>query len=192
MSSSRSCSPLRPPGARGRSRCRARRAARGTWGDTEGTSRGLSHERRFPHRRGCICGIRSRRRRERCCSRRRRWSSSSRARTSPTTFWRARCGARANWRCARRSVRALRRSGARFAESLLLCGAGAVLGILIARPMLAVLARYAARFSVRALDLTVDASLLWVGVVLAVVAAISGDEVPRREHRPSPDCRRSC
>ena len=34
----------------------------------------------------------------------------------------------------------------------------------IARPMVAILARYAARFSVRALDLTVDSSLLWVGV----------------------------
>src|SRR5438094_5363574 len=46
-----------------------------------------------------------------------------------------------------------------LAESLLLCGAGAILAVLIARPMVIVLARYAARFSVRALDLTVDASL---------------------------------
>src|SRR5882672_11861232 len=52
---------------------------------------------------------------------------------------------------------ALRR--ALLAESLLLCGAGAALGVLIARPMVAVLARYASRFSVRALDLTVDWSL---------------------------------
>ena len=68
-------------------------------------------------------------------------------------------------RSARRSARsawALRRT--LLAESLLLCGAGAMLGVLIARPMVALLARYAARFSVRALDLTVDASLLWVGV----------------------------
>ncbi len=43
-----------------------------------------------------------------------------------------------------------------LAESLLLCGAGAALGVLIARPMVALLSRYAARFSVRALDLTVD------------------------------------
>src|SRR5215471_11142071 len=50
-----------------------------------------------------------------------------------------------------------------LAESLLLCLSGAVLGVLSARPMVAVLSRYAARFSVRALDLTVDASLLWVG-----------------------------
>ena len=39
------------------------------------------------------------------------------------------------------------------------------LGVLIARPMVDVLAHYAARFSVRALDLTLDSSLLWVGVV---------------------------
>src|SRR5262245_20922990 len=51
-----------------------------------------------------------------------------------------------------------------LAESLLLCGAGAILAIIIARPMVAVLARYAARFSVRALDVTVDSTLLWVGV----------------------------
>jgi putative ABC transport system permease protein len=66
-----------------------------------------------------------------------------------------------------------------LAESLLLCGAGAVLAIIIARPMVAVLARYAARFSVRAHDVTVDASLLWVGVVLAVAAAILLAFVPR-------------
>src|SRR5204863_687125 len=57
------------------------------------------------------------------------------------------------------SAWALRRT--LLAESLLLCGAGAIIGVAIARPMVAVLARYAARFSVRALDLTVDASVLW-------------------------------
>src|SRR5688572_21677484 len=66
-----------------------------------------------------------------------------------------------------------------LAESLILCGAGAVLGVLIARPMVAVLSRYAARFSVRALDVTVDATLLWVGVVLALVAAVLLAFVPR-------------
>jgi putative ABC transport system permease protein len=66
-----------------------------------------------------------------------------------------------------------------LAESLLLCGAGAILGILIARPMVAVLASYAARFSVRALDLTVDASLLWVGAGLALAAAVLLAFVPR-------------
>src|SRR5436309_15590044 len=64
-------------------------------------------------------------------------------------------------------------------ESLLLCGAGAVLAIIIAQPMVAVLARYAARFSVRAHDVTVDASLLWVGVILAVAAAVLLAFVPR-------------
>jgi putative ABC transport system permease protein len=66
-----------------------------------------------------------------------------------------------------------------LAEGLLLCGAGAVLGVLLARPMVAILARYAARFSVRALDLTVDASLLWVGAGLALLAAVLLAFVPR-------------
>ena len=66
-----------------------------------------------------------------------------------------------------------------LAESLVLCGAGALLGVLIAQPMVAVLARYAARFSVRALDLTVDASVLWVGVALALAAAVLLAFVPR-------------
>src|SRR4030095_5662521 len=35
-----------------------------------------------------------------------------------------------------------------LAESVLLCGTGALVGVLIARPMIAVLARYASRFSV--------------------------------------------
>ena len=67
------------------------------------------------------------------------------------------------------------------------------LGVLIARPMVAVLARYASRFSVRALDLTVDASLLWVGVGLALAAAVLLAFVPRlpvrRRARTAPACR---
>ena len=66
-----------------------------------------------------------------------------------------------------------------LAESLLLCSAGAVLGVIVARPMVALLARYASRFSVRALDVTVDASLLWVGVGLAIAAAVLLAFVPR-------------
>jgi len=66
-----------------------------------------------------------------------------------------------------------------LAESLLLCSAGAALGVMSAQPMVAVLAHYASRFSVRALDLTVDASLLWVGAALAVVAAVLLAFVPR-------------
>ena len=45
--------------------------------------------------------------------------------------------------------------------------------------MVSVLARYAARFSVRANDVTVDASLLWVGVILAVAAAVLLAFVPQ-------------
>jgi putative ABC transport system permease protein len=66
-----------------------------------------------------------------------------------------------------------------LAESLLLCGAGAAIAVIIAQPLVTILARYASRFSVRALDLTVDSSLLWVGVVLAVVAAVILAFVPR-------------
>ena len=66
-----------------------------------------------------------------------------------------------------------------LAESLLLCGVGAALGVVLARPMVSVLTRYAARFSVRALDVTVDASLLWVGVGLALVAAALLAFVPK-------------
>ena len=75
------------------------------------------------------------------------------------------------------SAAALRRT--LLVESLVLCGAGAILGVLIARPMVAILARYAARFSVRALDLTVDSSLLVVGVGLALAAAILLAFIPR-------------
>src|SRR5271163_3035767 len=71
-----------------------------------------------------------------------------------------------------------------LAESLLLCGAGAVIGVIIAQPLVTILARYASRFSVRALDLTVDFSLLWVGVALALVAAVILAFVPRL---PSPN-----
>src|SRR5215218_7135542 len=40
-----------------------------------------------------------------------------------------------------------------LAESVVLCGAGALLGVAIARPMLSAIAKYASRYSVRALDL---------------------------------------
>jgi predicted permease len=70
-----------------------------------------------------------------------------------------------------------------LAESLVLCGAGAVLGVVLARPLVAVVARFAARFSVRALEVTVDASLLWVGAGLAMAAAVLLAYIPRL---PSP------
>jgi putative ABC transport system permease protein len=66
-----------------------------------------------------------------------------------------------------------------LAETLLLCGAGATLGVLIAPPMVSILARYISRFSVRALDLTVDSSMLWVGASLAIIAAVLLAFVPR-------------
>jgi len=75
------------------------------------------------------------------------------------------------------STAALRRM--LLAESLLLCGAGAAIGVLSAQPLVSVLARYASRFSVRALDLTVDSSLLWAGASLALVAAVILAFVPR-------------
>src|SRR3984893_11931422 len=73
-----------------------------------------------------------------------------------------------------------------LAESLLLCGAGAILGVLSARPMVAILARYASRFSVRALDLTIDSSMLWVGAALALLAAILLAFVPRLPSTSAP------
>ncbi len=102
------------------------------------------------------------------------------------------------------SPSALRRT--LLAESLLMCTAGALLGILVASPMVGILAHYASRFSVRALDLTVDSSMLWVGAILAIVAAVLLAFVPRlpsaesvqrtrprqrqrshhRQHRPPP------
>jgi len=80
---------------------------------------------------------------------------------------------------------ALRRS--LLAEGIVLCGSGALAGVLIAAPMVSVLARYASRFSVRALDLTLDSSLVWIGVALALVAAIFLAFVPRL---PSADASR--
>ena len=89
------------------------------------------------------------------------------------------------------STGALRRT--LLAESLLLCGAGAALGVAIAWPMVAVLARYAARFSVRALDLSVDATLLWVGVGLALVvrgaAGVRAAAAVRPRRRTASACR---
>ena len=66
-----------------------------------------------------------------------------------------------------------------LAESLVLCGAGALIGVVSAGPMVAMLARYASKFSVRAIDLKVDFSLLWVGAALAIVAAVILAFVPR-------------
>jgi len=66
-----------------------------------------------------------------------------------------------------------------LAESLVLCGSGAIAALLIAFPMVAVLARYAARFSVRAKDMTLDFSLVWFGIALALAAAVFLAFIPR-------------
>ena len=66
-----------------------------------------------------------------------------------------------------------------LAESLVLCAAGAMVGLMLARPLVDVAARYASRYSVRALEATVDASVLWLGVGLAVAAAVLLAYVPR-------------
>jgi putative ABC transport system permease protein len=73
-----------------------------------------------------------------------------------------------------------------LAESLVLCGAGAVLGVLLARPMVSIVSRFAARFSIRALEVTVDSSLLWVGVVLAMAAAVLLAYVPKLPSAQAP------
>ena len=70
-----------------------------------------------------------------------------------------------------------------LAESLVLCGAGALLGVVLARPFVTMVSGYTARFSVRALEVSVDASVLWVGAGLAMAAAVLLAYVPRL---PSP------
>ena len=75
------------------------------------------------------------------------------------------------------SNRALRRT--LLAESLVLCIAGAVAGLYVADPLVTLMARYAARFSVRALEVTIDSSVVWVGAALAIFAAVLLAFVPR-------------
>jgi putative ABC transport system permease protein len=73
-----------------------------------------------------------------------------------------------------------------LAESLVLCGAGAVLGVTLSSPFVTVVSRYASRFSVRALDVTVDSSVLWVGAGLAIAAAVLLAYVPRLPSAQAP------
>jgi len=75
------------------------------------------------------------------------------------------------------STASLRRS--LLAESLVLCGSGVLAALLLAWPAVAVLGRYAARFSVRADGLTLDFNLVWFGIALALVAAVFLAFVPR-------------
>ena len=82
------------------------------------------------------------------------------------------------------STAVLRRS--LLAESLVLCASGAIAALLLAIPMVAILARYAARFSVRAADMTLDFSLVWFGIALALVAAFFLAYIPRLPSADSP------
>jgi predicted permease len=75
------------------------------------------------------------------------------------------------------STAALRRS--LLAESIVLCGSGALAALILAVPMVSVLGRYASRFSVRAEGLTLNFSLVWIGIALALIAAIFLAFVPR-------------
>jgi putative ABC transport system permease protein len=75
------------------------------------------------------------------------------------------------------SASVLRRS--LLAESLILCGTGAVAAVALAIPMVAVLGRYASRYSVRAEELTLDFSLVWFGIGLALIAAVFLAFIPR-------------
>ena len=79
------------------------------------------------------------------------------------------------------SYGALRRT--LLTESLVLCCAGAALGVVVAQPMVNVVSHFAARFSVRALEVTVDSAVLWVGAILAIAAAVFLAFIPRL---PSP------
>ncbi|MEX2271225.1 MAG: ADOP family duplicated permease [Vicinamibacterales bacterium] len=59
-----------------------------------------------------------------------------------------------------------------LAESVLLCGTGALMGAALAWPLVGLLSTYASRFSLRALEMTVDANLVLVSVLLALIAAV--------------------
>jgi predicted permease len=72
---------------------------------------------------------------------------------------------------------ALRRS--LLAESFVLCGSGVAAALLIAAPMVSILGKYAARFSVRADGLHLDSNLVWFGIGLAIVASVFLAYIPR-------------
>jgi predicted permease len=82
------------------------------------------------------------------------------------------------------STAVLRRS--LLAESLVLCVSGAIAAVALAVPMVAVLGRYASRFSVRANDLTLDFSLVWFGIALALIAAVFLAYIPRLPSAEAP------
>ena len=73
-----------------------------------------------------------------------------------------------------------------LAESFVLCGSGALAAVALAIPMVAVLGRYASRFSVRANDLTLDFSMVWFGIGLALVASVFLAFIPRLPSADAP------
>jgi putative ABC transport system permease protein len=75
------------------------------------------------------------------------------------------------------STAVLRRS--LLAESVVLCGTGVLAAVALAVPMVSVLGRYASRFSARATDLTLDFSMVWFGIGLALVASVFLAFIPR-------------
>jgi putative ABC transport system permease protein len=82
------------------------------------------------------------------------------------------------------STAVLRRS--LLAESIVLCGSGALAAVALAIPMVAVLGRYASRFSARANDLTLDFSMVWFGIGLALIAAVFLAFIPRLPSASAP------
>lgn len=82
------------------------------------------------------------------------------------------------------STGALRRS--LLAESLVLCASGALASLLIAAPMVSILARYASRFSARTDGLSLDFSLVWFGIALALIAAVCLAFIPRLPSADAP------
>jgi predicted permease len=82
------------------------------------------------------------------------------------------------------STAALRRS--LLAESIVLCGSGALAALVIAVPMVSVLGRYASRFSMRANDMKLDFSLVWFGIALALFAAVFLAFIPRLPSADAP------
>jgi putative ABC transport system permease protein len=66
-----------------------------------------------------------------------------------------------------------------LAESVVLCFSGVIAAFAVAAPMVSVLGRYAARFSVRADGLKLDSDFVWFGIALAIVASIFLAFIPR-------------
>jgi putative ABC transport system permease protein len=60
-----------------------------------------------------------------------------------------------------------------------LCGSGVIAALFLAWPTVAVLGRYAGRFSVRADGLKLDSNLVWFGIALALLAAVFLAYIPR-------------